>query len=153
MTGAFLRYDDKVLLMKRSMNRTLNPGKWAPVGGHLEPNEINDPAGACLREIKEEAGIPPEDVSDFSLRFIILRNNNGLIYVNYLFTGVLSKLPLLPYCEEGVLEWVDFYALPGYGMTFSIIESAKILVNDTDDSKILLGAVNQQNDKIIWSEL
>lgn len=28
-----------------------------PVGGHLEPHEINNPSGACLREIEEETGL------------------------------------------------------------------------------------------------
>nr|WP_246590779.1 hypothetical protein [Paenibacillus sophorae] len=32
--------------MKRSLKRTLSPGFWAAVGGHLEPHEINDRAAA-----------------------------------------------------------------------------------------------------------
>jgi len=80
MAGAFLKYNDKVLIMRRGTHKKLNPGLWAPVGGHLEPEEINAPAEACLREIEEETKIRLDNIMDFRLKYIIVRNNNGLIY-------------------------------------------------------------------------
>lgn len=153
MAGAFLRYNDKVLLMKRGLHKTLNPGKWAPIGGHLESHEMNSPTTACLREIFEETGIKSDDIIDFEMKYIIVRNNNSLIYINYLFTGHLTHLVELIDCSEGSLHWVDFTSLPSYDMSFSIVEACKRLINNNDSMKVVLGAVNYDNTKISWSEL
>jgi ADP-ribose pyrophosphatase YjhB (NUDIX family) len=37
--------------MKRSMAKKIAPGKWAPIGGHIEEGEMSAPERACLREI------------------------------------------------------------------------------------------------------
>ena len=153
MAGAFLRYDNKVLLMKRGLNKTLNPGKWAPIGGHLEPHEMNSPTTACLREIFEETGINSDNIIDFRMKYIIVRNNNSLIYINYLFVGKLNHLTELIDCSEGSLHWVDYDSLPGYDMSFSIVEACKHLVNSINDMSVVLGAVNFDNTKISWNEL
>ena len=52
--AAFLWNDGNYLLMKRADNREIAPGVWSGVGGHMRPNEINDPLSACYREIKEK---------------------------------------------------------------------------------------------------
>ena len=52
--AAFLQNNGSYLLMKRAENRGIAPGVWSGVGGHIEPNEINDPLAACYREIEEE---------------------------------------------------------------------------------------------------
>ncbi|MDF2927290.1 MAG: hypothetical protein K0R57_6204 [Paenibacillaceae bacterium] len=36
MSVALLCHGDELLMMKRSPLRTLSPGKWAGIGGHLE---------------------------------------------------------------------------------------------------------------------
>lgn len=51
MTNAFLLNGEKMLVMKRSNNKKIAPGLWTGVGGHIEPQEINDPEASCLREI------------------------------------------------------------------------------------------------------
>ena len=155
MAGAFLRRGDEVLMMKRSMAKKLNPGLWAPIGGKLEPDELNDPAAACLREIAEETGIEADQISDFTLKYILARHNHGdgLIYINYLFVGMLAQMPELRESAEGTLHWVDFASLPGYEMSFSIIEAVKLLVSNPDDRRVLLGAVSSGNDRVAWNEL
>ena len=155
MAGAFLRRGDKVLMMKRSMAKKLNPGKWAPIGGKLEPGELNDPRLACLREIAEETGIEANLISGFTLKRILVRHNHGdgLIYINYLFAGKLAQMPELRECGEGTLHWVDFDSLPDYEMSFSIIEAVKRLVSNPDDRRVLLGAVGPENDEVVWNEL
>jgi len=47
--------DNKILLFKRSETDESNPGKWAMVGGGVDPGET--PEQALTREVKEEAGV------------------------------------------------------------------------------------------------
>jgi len=52
----------KLLLQKRSMNKDAEPGKWdTSVGGHVSPGE--DFRTAALREMKEELGIIPDEIT------------------------------------------------------------------------------------------
>lgn len=52
----------ELLLQKRSMNKDVAPGKWdTSVGGHVSPGE--DLKAAALREMKEELGVTPEDIT------------------------------------------------------------------------------------------
>ena len=62
VAGALLSCGNQVLMMKRSEHKALAPGVWSCIGGHLEPDEINTPSQACLREIWEETGIAPERI-------------------------------------------------------------------------------------------
>lgn len=48
---ALLVNGDDLLMMKRSPVRSISPGKWAGIGGHLEPSEIGNPKAACLRRL------------------------------------------------------------------------------------------------------
>lgn len=70
MAGAFLKYGNEALLIKRSLQKEFNPGKFAPIGANLKPEELNTPARACLREITEETGIEVCDIVNFELRLI-----------------------------------------------------------------------------------
>ena len=73
MATAYLMSGSEILLMKRAAERKLAPGLWAGVGGHLEPDELNNPMEACLREIYEETGITQEQLTDIKLKYIVVR--------------------------------------------------------------------------------
>ena len=49
------RPDGKILLLKRSMSHSTNPGKWCFVTGYVESAE--EPRQAAIRELREELGI------------------------------------------------------------------------------------------------
>jgi len=153
MAGAFLKCNDKVLIMHRGLHKKLNPGLWAPIGGHLQPHEINAPEEACLREIVEEANIQANSIHDFKLRYIIVRNSRGLIYINYLFFGELIAQCELPPCDEGTLHWVDFDTLPHYPMSFSVQQAIVHRMSNPENCSVVLGAVNSENSKVVWNEL
>ncbi len=105
MAAAFLHNGADILLMKRAETRELAPGLWAPVGGHLEPAELNDPAAACLREIEEETGIGPAAVRNFQLRYIISRLRKDEIRLQFIFFGETTTRALQP-TIEGELHWI-----------------------------------------------
>lgn len=53
--SALIFKENKLLTMKRSMNKTASPGVWEALSGRLNPEE--DPYEGVLREIEEESGL------------------------------------------------------------------------------------------------
>ncbi|OXM86839.1 NUDIX domain-containing protein [Paenibacillus rigui] len=105
MATAMLFNGNDLLMMKRSLTRTLNPGMWAAVGGHLEPEEINDPRTACLREIFEETGLQPHEILDLQLQYILIRLNQNEIRQQFIYTAHTARRDVLQ-TDEGVLHWI-----------------------------------------------
>ena len=105
IAAAMLFSGDDLLMMKRSPERTLSPGMWAAVGGHMEPFEMNDPESACLREIHEETGFLPEDLQEFKLQYILLRRKEDELRQQFFYTARTTKRDFIE-CSEGSLHWV-----------------------------------------------
>ncbi|MFE5320137.1 NUDIX domain-containing protein [Paenibacillus sp. NPDC056579] len=105
MATAMLFNENDLLMMKRSPTRTLNPGMWAAVGGHLEPEELNDPQQACLREVFEETGLRETDITDLRLQYILIRQNQLEIRQQYIYTAHTLRRDVLQ-TEEGTLHWI-----------------------------------------------
>lgn len=103
--GAYLLRGDRILLMRRSMEKALNPGQWAPVGGHMEAQEFERPMEACLREIQEETGISPAEIRELTLKYLLIRQEGGRLSLQYVFFGRTDE-EALQSCEEGELFWV-----------------------------------------------
>jgi ADP-ribose pyrophosphatase YjhB (NUDIX family) len=59
--GGFLFIDNKLLIVKRSLHETGDPGIWEQPGGQVEEGE--DPEQAVIRELKEEN----EDINNLKL--------------------------------------------------------------------------------------
>ena len=59
---AVLRWEDKVLIVKRSENERSNPGMWGFPGGGIDHGET--PLEAVIRECEEEIGVAPVNVSE-----------------------------------------------------------------------------------------
>ena len=112
MTGAFLYRDRdgvrEYLLMKRADDRPIAPGMWSSVGGKMEPEEINDPMAACLREIAEETGITQDKIEGLTLRYLLMRHRGNTISQSYIFFGSTDAEPSPDCLEsyEGSLHWV-----------------------------------------------
>jgi len=104
--GAFLRWQDEVLLMHRSIHKKISPGLWAGIGGRIEPFEINSPLSACIREIEEETGIVLAQIQELSLRYFALCNTGSTLDSIYYFSGILNEKPLTKETPEGTLHWV-----------------------------------------------
>lgn len=106
MTSVYITSGDKILLLYRIGSRVVAPS-WCGIGGHFEKNELNDARAAALRELREEIDLGEEDLDNFQLRYITLRNKNGEIRQNYYFFAELAEGVQVTYvCDEGLLEWV-----------------------------------------------
>ncbi len=73
-----VKFDDKILLLKRNGDRTTSPNLWQGVSGALKEREAAE--DAVLREVKEETGLDGRiikageiiDVSDEFGRWIVI---------------------------------------------------------------------------------
>jgi 8-oxo-dGTP diphosphatase len=107
MTSIFLVRDRQILLLYR-IGSTAVPDSWVGIGGHIEPNEIRDPTAAALRELHEEVGIGPNEISELSLRYVSFRDTGHELRTTYYFTANLRSETAPPTkCTEGELRWFD----------------------------------------------
>jgi 8-oxo-dGTP diphosphatase len=150
MTGAFLLYDNKMLLMHRTEQNKLAPGMWSCVGGHIEPDELNNPRAACLREIAEETGIREDMICDLKLRYITNRITGSELRTGYYYVGYLTCDCDLPFCDEGTLHWIELADAATRPMTFSIKCVTEHIIANLDDENIYLCGINRENDTMTW---
>lgn len=114
MTSVFLVRDGRVLLLYRKGSRAIEDS-WVGIGGHVEPEEIDDPTAGALRELEEEIGVTADQISGLSLRYVALRDTGQELRHTYYFTATLrSDAPLPADCAEGDLQWFDLTANPSH---------------------------------------
>jgi len=65
VTTVFVKYEDRILLLKRSDKVGNYKGKWNSVSGYLD--EIKPIRGKILEELREEIGIEEKDVASINL--------------------------------------------------------------------------------------
>jgi len=151
--AAFLRNNDKYLLMNRAANRKIAPGVWSGVGGHVEPQELNDPLSACYREIEEESGIVKSQIETLDLQYIITRRSKDEIRQNYIYFGETSQTDVKQ-TDEGVLFWISENDLLNreYTKTFAaMLEHYK--KRSCNDRAVYVGVAENDNGnlRMSWS--
>lgn len=106
MSTAFLFNNERILMLKRAEDRKLAPGLWTGIGGHLEPEEINNPKQACIREIYEETGIQRDELTELSLRYILIRLKETDIREQFVYFGKTFQEEVIN-TVEGELHWIN----------------------------------------------
>jgi 8-oxo-dGTP diphosphatase len=107
-TLCFITHGDDVLLLKRSPDRRIWPGKYNGVGGHVERDE--DLLQAARREIREETGL---EVEALQLRGVVNINagDAGTGIALFVFSARAAHRETTP-SSEGTLEWHPRDRLP-----------------------------------------
>lgn len=138
MVGIFLTYQDEMLMIHRSEEKTIAPGLWAVVGGHIEKDDFT-PSAACLRELREEANILKNELEGLYLRYIVFHKTEDKLHVYYDFEARCKQKKPLPATDEGSLHWVhkgDILSLP---MHFTMQLAMQHFLNHPLGIKTLVG--------------
>ena len=151
--SSFLTYNDEMLLMQRGLHKKYAPGMWASIGGHMESNELNNPIATAFREIGEETGVPPSEISDLELRYITIRHAEDEIRISYYFFGRLNQKPSLHECDEGALHWVNIKEIQNLPMTYSNKDIINHWLANPNSTKIFLRAASHDYTTATWAEL
>ena len=151
MTGIFLSYNDEVMMIHRNKTREMATGLWAIPGGHVEPEEINDPAAACLRELHEETGLLPEDIENFFPRYIVFYQTQDELQVFYDFTASCPQKKPLRHSSEGQLYWVKKQDILSLEMPLSMRLIMEHYLENSIKPETLIGILRQN--AIHWQPL
>lgn len=151
MAGIFLSNGDELLMIHRSKTRELAPGLWAIPGGHVQPEELNDPAAACLRELREETGLLPQDIEAFFLRYIVLYQTPDELQIFYDFTARCPQKKPLPHSSEGRLHWVNKHDILALEMPVSMRLMMQHYLKNAFLPETLIGVLRQN--AIHWQPL
>lgn len=139
-TTAYLLNRNDILLMKRADNRKFAPGIWAGVGGHVEPNELNNPYETCVREILEETGIHISQIENLTHRYIVLRRSRDEIRIQYVYFGHTGCRDFTD-TEEGKLYWVDQSHLFDRQLAITSKLSLEYYLSNNQSNEIMVGTV------------
>lgn len=122
MTSVYITRDNQVeemLLLYRIGSRVVAPS-WCGIGGHFEPEDLNEARSAALRELEEEIGLTEHDLENLELRYITLRLKNGEVRQNYYFFARLKpEVSVNLKSPEGIPEWVPLQAVMDRSMPYT----------------------------------
>jgi 8-oxo-dGTP diphosphatase len=101
-TLVFITRGDDVLLLRGAPTKRIWANKYNGVGGHIERDE--DVYTAALREVREETGLPVDDLRLAGLINIDGDQPTGIML--FVFTAKSRSGDPIP-SEEGSLEWIE----------------------------------------------
>lgn len=158
MSVCFLIDDNnKILMLKKNIERDFLPGKIVPVGGHINPQEISQPTLACQREIFEETGIKRSEIHDLRLKYIIMRNKSDKeIRIQYVHFGKIKNDVNYQSSSEGEIIKLPIEEIGLHNVT----ESTKFVINhylnsNNQSNEIFTGTIHSLNNipQITWSKI
>ena len=151
MTTIYLLKDEQILLLYRQGSRVVNNVWIGSAGGHLEPAEIGDPQAGVLREMQEELGLSPDEITPPELRYITLRMTNGEIRENhYYFASLQTSRELTS--TEGQLRWFRLDELDGLPMAYTARYMIDHWMKTGRYTDCLYGGV-ADGEKVVFTEL
>ncbi len=107
MTAIYISRGREMLLLYRVGSRVIAPS-FVGIGGHFEPDELNDARACVLREMREEIGLTQDEIENLSMRYAMQRLKNGEIRQNYYFFADLKDGAEIDLATcEGRAQWID----------------------------------------------
>lgn len=144
--NALIFSEGKLLLLKRSSDKKVDPNLYAGIGGKVEPHE--DFHSALLREIKEETGIT--ELKSAKLYSVTQHPfpPTDSEWVNLYFLVTIDKQIEIPKSDDGEFFWIDPSETEKLPMPQDLKKYIKIL--DSNPNAMILGYFDHdQTGKII----
>ncbi len=105
---AFLEYNGKLLIVKRSNKVATYKGLWSVIAGYMD--EIVSPKRKILQEIREETGLLSKDIRSIRLAkpFIYKDKKGGFLIIMQPAHVILKRVPRIRMDWENTsAKWVD----------------------------------------------
>lgn len=120
----------KVLLLKRSADKKVDPNLYSGIGGKVEPGE--DFYSALLREVEEETGLTKlKNIRLYSVTQHPYPPTNAE-WVNLYFTVEIEKQVKIPANKDGKFFWFDPKKTVSLPMPMDTQEYIQILSKNPD---------------------
>ena len=148
----FVINDDKVLMLRRSLEKSYFPGYVQPVGGKVDLNE--DPLTAAKRELFEEAGIKAKNIKLKGIVTEVKNAKDDVYTANWQIFQFVGEYEggQLGTTEEGELLWLTRDELKQEKLADSIAALIDVLLNPDAGvafAKFTYGASNSLIEKAI----
>ena len=128
--NALIWCNGKVLLLKRSEKKNIDPGVYSGIGGKVEPHESF--YDALIREIKEETGLTEfESIKPYSITQHPYPPTDSE-WVNVYFNVTIKKQVNVPSTEDGSFDWIDPKDVGSLPMVADLQEYIGILTKNPD---------------------
>ncbi len=158
-TVTLLRCQGEYLLLQRSPVKRLAPMRWTGLGGHVEADEYHTLRKSSLREVQEEAGIQPDEITNYVLRRVLLVSRPRQTFsILFYYTGDLPA-QVIPTCPEGTLHWKPESEFSGLDIIETTRPVLSLLVHDMREDpsglelpQIGMALFNSQEEyeRVIW---
>lgn len=133
--NALIFSEGKLLLLKRAVDKKVDPNMYAGIGGKVEPHE--DFYSALLREIKEETGITKlKSIKLYSVTQHPFPPSN-CEWVNLYFLVTIDKQIEIPKSDDGEFFWIDPSETENLPMPQDLKKYIKII--STNPNAMILG--------------
>lgn len=153
MATVYIKNGDKMLLLDRIGSKVVKRS-WCGIGGHFEPEELNDAKAAVLREMTEEIGLTESDLRNLALRYVALRNLKGELRINYYFFADLKENAVVnEECNEGILEWVSLEKVNERKMPVTAQYVMKHYLETGINTNVLYSVSVDSNDNVTFISL
>lgn len=144
---AFIQNGDYWLMQKRYASRKFLADLWAPIGGHLEPMELDRPDVAMVREIYEETGLSTHAPV---FKYMVIRQKDDEIRIQYVYHVTVATRAVMANAE-GSLHWIHESELKSLETTFTTQAIYERLIQH-EDSAVMVGVCDHVP-KMQWSLL
>ncbi|MDQ0193293.1 8-oxo-dGTP diphosphatase [Paenibacillus wynnii] len=142
-------------MMKKESSRITDTMFWTGLGGHLEPEELNFPKRACIREIFEESGIQEEEIEDLKLKYLLIRIKEEEIRQQFVYFGEVKSSKFIN-SAEGELHWVELGEILELKLSKIVNFMMNHYLENPNKNEITIGTItlnDEENPQIQWSEL
>lgn len=116
-----VKFDDKILFLKRSRTRSSSPNKWQVVSGYIKEKESAEEA--VLREVKEETGLEGKIVKS-GKAFEVIDDWGRWIDVPFLISVDSDKVKI-DLVEHSEYRWISPKEIGKFDCVASIDEDLK----------------------------
>lgn len=125
---AFLKFNDEILLLKRSNKVNSRKNKWGVVAGYLD--EIKPVIKKATEEIEEETGIGKENFSAITKNKVFEFEMNGVKYHSHpVLVDLKSKPDVELSWEHTEYQWVKINNIKDYLPEHAVKELELLLQN------------------------